>query len=162
MTTAIGSFQKDIDIMSIVIDALLEAFIDTAKLIPFLLITYLIMEYLERKTEDKSADMLAKVGRFGPLFGAAVGAAPQCGFSAAASSLYAGGVITLGTLLAVFLSTSDEMLPIFMSEQVPAGSIVRILLTKIALGAVTGIVADLAVRALRQYQKRRNPSHMHG
>ena len=148
--------------MGLLTDVLADAFTDTIKLVPFLLVTYLVMEYLERKTQDKSTDMLARVGRFGPLFGGAVGAVPQCGFSAAASSLYSGGVISLGSLIAVFLSTSDEMLPIFLSEKVPARTILGILAGKVAIGAVTGFAVDFAVRALHQYRKRIRPSHMHG
>lgn len=120
--------------------------IDTAKLLPFLYATYLFMEWLERKTEERSAEGLKKVGRFGPLFGGAVGAVPQCGFSASAASLYAGGVITVGTLLAVFLSTSDEMLPIFLSEKVALPTILGIILTKVGIAVVTGFLIDLFLR----------------
>lgn len=130
----------------LLLDVLKDAVIDTAKLIPFLFVTYLIMEWLERKTGDKSADALGKLGRSGPIFGGLVGIVPQCGFSASASSLYAGGVISIGTLLAVFLSTSDEMLPIFISERVAAGSIVRILLTKAVLGIISGLAIDFFFR----------------
>ncbi|MBQ2627289.1 MAG: arsenic efflux protein, partial [Eubacterium sp.] len=91
-----------------ILDVLLDAVIDTLKPLPFLFLTYLLMEYLESRTADKSADALGRMGKIGPLFGGAVGVVPQCGFSAAAASLYSGGVITIGTLLAVFLSTSDE------------------------------------------------------
>lgn len=128
------------------LSALLDALEDTLKLIPFLLVTYILMEALERKTEDKSASLLAKSGPFGPVIGALVGVVPQCGFSAAASSLYAGGLISIGTLLSVFLSTSDEMLPIFISEQVAVPTIVRILLTKVVLGLVSGLLVDLVLR----------------
>ncbi|MEE8815791.1 MAG: putative manganese transporter [Lachnospiraceae bacterium] len=127
------------------LSALLDALVDTLKLIPFLLVTYILMEALERKTEDKSASLLAKSGPFGPVIGALVGVVPQCGFSAAASSLYAGGLISIGTLLSVFLSTSDEMLPIFISEQVAVPTIVRILLTKAVLGLVSGLLVDLVL-----------------
>ena len=127
------------------LSALLDALEDTLKLLPFLLVTYILMEALERKTEDKSASLLAKSGPFGPVIGALVGVVPQCGFSAAASSLYAGGLISIGTLLSVFLSTSDEMLPIFISEQVAVPTIVRILLTKAVLGLVSGLLVDLVL-----------------
>ena len=100
--------------MEMILDALFDAVLDTAKLIPFLFITYMGMEYLEHKAEKHTTGMLEKAGHFGPLIGAAVGILPQCGFSAAASSLFAGGVISVGTLIAVFLSTSDEMLPIYL------------------------------------------------
>ena len=128
------------------LDALLDAVIDTVKLIPFLFVTYLVMEWLERKTEEKSEQMLGRVGRFGPIFGGIVGIVPQCGFSASASSLYAGGVISVGTLLAVFLSTSDEMLPIFISEQVAIPTMLKILLSKAVIGVASGLALDFFLR----------------
>lgn len=127
-------------------DILLDALLDTAKLLPFLFLTYLAMEYLEHRTGAGARKLIQKAGRFGPVIGGALGIAPQCGFSAAASNLYAGRVITLGTLLAVYLSTSDEMLPVLISEQAPVGVILKFLLAKAAIGIFAGIVIDLALR----------------
>ena len=132
--------------MEMILDALLDAILDTAKLIPFLFITYMGMEYLEHKAEKHTTGMLEKAGHFGPLIGAAVGILPQCGFSAAASSLFAGGVISVGTLIAVFLSTSDEMLPIFISEGVHPATMLRILATKAILGLISGFLLDIFMR----------------
>lgn len=112
-------------ILEKLIDSVKDATIDTLKLIPFLFITYLIMEALERKTSDASAKKLTDVGRFGPILGGIIGIIPQCGFSAAASSLYAGGLISIGTLISVFLSTSDEMLPLFISEHLALPTILK-------------------------------------
>lgn len=134
-------------------DALADAAIDTVKLIPFLFITYLIMEALERKTSDRTARWIQNVGHFGPLVGAAVGIVPQCGFSAAAASLYSGGLISIGTLLAVFLSTSDEMLPIFISEQVPVPTMLQILGAKAAIGAISGLAVDFILHFTRYRSK---------
>jgi len=145
--------------LEIILDALLDAAMDTAKLIPFLFLTYLLMEYLESRTEEKSADLLAGVGRLGPLIGGGLGAVPQCGFSAAASSLYAGGVISIGTLLSVFLSTSDEMLPIFISSAVPAQTIIRVLVLKIIIGAASGFIFDSALRLTRYRYKTEKRIH---
>lgn len=125
-----------------IIDVCLDAFLDTVKLIPFLFVTYFLMEYLEHKTKETSRQAIKKAGRFGPLAGGIAGAFPQCGFSAAASGFYAGGVISVGTLLAIFLSTSDEMLPIFISESVEAAVILKILGMKIIIGAVSGFAVD--------------------
>lgn len=130
----------------IIAEALTDAAFDTLKLLPFLFLTYLLMEYLESRTEEKTAGALRRVGRLGPLFGGAVGVIPQCGFSAAAASLFSGGVITVGTMLAVFLSTSDEMLPILISEQAGAGPIFRIVLTKMLIGIVSGFAVDFLNR----------------
>ncbi|MCH3987818.1 MAG: arsenic efflux protein [Lachnospiraceae bacterium] len=136
-----------------ILDALLDAAIDTVKLIPFLFITYLIMEALERKTSGHTTSLMSRVGRFGPIVGALVGIVPQCGFSAAASSLYAGGLISIGSLLSVFLSTSDEMLPIFISEQVAAPTILRILISKAVLGMLSGLLVDFLLRFTKYRSK---------
>ena len=130
-----------------IMEALLDTIKDTATLIPFLFITYLAMEWLEDKTEDQSVALLSRMGKASHIIGAGIGLIPQCGFSAAAAGLYSGGVITVGTMLAVFLSTSDEMLPIFISSSVGAGPILKILCMKFAFALVTGITIDIAVRA---------------
>ena len=97
------------------------------KILPFLFITYLIMEYLEHKTSEKTKNTIKKSGRFGPIIGGLLGAVPQCGFSVSATNLYAGRVITLGTLVAIYLSTSDEMLPILISKGTDLGLVLKIL-----------------------------------
>ena len=111
----------------IMLDVILDTLIDSVKLLPFLFLTYLAMEYIEHKTTAKTKQMIKNSGKAGPLIGAVLGAFPQCGFSAAASNLYAGRVITLGTLISIYLSTSDEMLPVFLSEKVPVSTIITII-----------------------------------
>ena len=125
------------------VDVLLDAALDTVKLIPFLFLTYLIMEWFEHRSETKTQSAILKAGRLGPLVGGLIGVVPQCGFSAAASSLYSGGMITAGALVAVFLSTSDEMLPIFISEAVPVPTMLKILAGKALIGIVMGFLLDL-------------------
>lgn len=127
-------------------DAILDSLIDTVKLIPFLLITYIIMEFIEHKTSHKTKDAIKKSGHFGPLIGGILGVVPQCGFSAAASSLYLARIITLGTLIAVFLSTSDEMLPILISEAVDVRIILSILGIKLVIAVIVGFIIDLFFR----------------
>ncbi len=122
---------------------------DALKLLPFLFITYLVMEYIEHRTGEKSRLLMKKSGKWGPALGGLLGMLPQCGFSTAASNLYAGRVITLGTLLAVFLSTSDEMLPVLISEQAPAGTILKILAVKAVIGVCAGFLTDLFCRRRR-------------
>ena len=129
-------------IMEIVIKIGMDAFIDTIKLVPFLLLTYLAMEYLEHKTGEKTNQIVKRAGQWGPAVGGLAGAMPQCGFSVAASNLYAGKVITLGTLLAIYLSTSDEMLPILISEHVSARLILGVLAAKVIIGALAGFIVD--------------------
>lgn len=124
------------------VDILLDAILDTIKLVPFLFLTYLVMEWLEHKTGSRTQAWIRKAGKAGPLFGGILGVFPQCGFSVAAANLYAGGLITAGALAAVFLSTSDEMLPIFLSEAVSASSIIKILVTKMVMAVLSGFVLD--------------------
>ncbi len=140
-------------------ESLLDTVRDTVTLIPFLFITYLGMEWLERRTEEQSVALLSRIGKFGPLVGAGAGIIPQCGFSAAAASLYSGGVISLGTILAVFLSTSDEMVPIFISSAVSPAVIGRLLAAKFAIALITGIAADLIIRAINYTFRTRKHIH---
>lgn len=128
------------------LDVLLDTTIDALKILPFLYITYLIMEYIEHKMSEKTKDTIKKAGKVGPLYGGILGILPQCGFSAAASNLYVGRIITLGTLIAVYLSTSDEMLPILISEQVSIVLILKILCLKAVIGVIAGFVIDLFIR----------------
>ncbi len=125
--------------------ALEHACIDTVKLFPFLLVTYLFMEWLEHGAGKKFESAIARGGRLGPVFGALLGVVPQCGFSGAAATLYAGRVITLGTLFAVFLATSDEMLPIMISEAASPVLIAKVLAVKVVAGIVFGFVLDFVL-----------------
>lgn len=127
-------------------EVLIDTLIDGIKLLPFLFIAYLIMEYVEHKTSNKSKEIIKKSGKFGPAIGGVLGIFPQCGFSAIASNLYAGRIITLGTLIAIFLSTSDEMLPILISEAVPVSVIFKILAIKLIIGIIVGFIIDLVIR----------------
>lgn len=133
-----------------------DTFLDVIKLLPFLFLTYLAMEYLEHRAGEKTEALMRKAGHLGPVIGGALGVVPQCGFSAAASNLYAGRVITLGTLLAVYLSTSDEMLPVLISEHAPVGSIAGILLAKAGIGITAGLLIDLLLK------KKGGHDHAHG
>lgn len=128
------------------IDVLIDTLVDGIKLLPFLFVAYLIMEYIEHKTSNKSKEVIKKSGKFGPAIGGILGIFPQCGFSAIASNLYAGRIITLGTLIAIFLSTSDEMLPILISEAVPISIILKILGIKLIIGIIAGFIIDLVIR----------------
>ena len=132
---------------------------DSLKLVPFLFLTYLVMEYLEHKAGDKVAKFVNKAGKWGPLAGGIAGAVPQCGFSAAASNLYAGRIISLGTLIAIYLSTSDEMLPIMISEQQPIALILKILLVKIGIGVVAGFLIDVFFFSRRPHED--SHDHIH-
>lgn len=128
------------------LEVLLETIVDSIKLLPFLFLAYLLIEFIENKAQEKTTKAIEKSGKFGPIIGALLGIIPQCGFSAGAANLYVGRVITLGTLISIFLSTSDEMLPVLISKAAPIGIIIEILLIKIFIGMVCGIVIDLLIK----------------
>ena len=131
-------------------DVLLDSVFDTAELIPFLLLTYVVMEAIEHGFAGSAERIIARTDKSGPLVGALLGALPQCGFSAMAATLYAGRVITAGTLVAVILSTSDEMIPVFMANQAHMGRLGAIIGLKMAVGLVVGVVVDLILHALHR------------
>ncbi len=122
---------------------LLDAVIDTAKVLPLLFLTYLLMEWLEHRAGERVERAVAGAGKAGPLVGALAGLLPQCGFSAAAASLFAGRVVTVGTLLAVFLATSDEMLAVFLGQGLGPRVILTVLAIKLVVAVVFGLLADL-------------------
>lgn len=139
--------------MQNILEVLQDTAIDTLKLLPFLFITYLIMEYIEHKTSNKIRETIKKSGKFGPLFGAVVGIFPQCGFSVSATNLYAARVISLGTLISVYLATSDEMLPILFTESVPIATILTILGIKLFLGIVAGFIIDFVASVIKKEEE---------
>ena len=136
--------------MDLLIDILLDAGKDTLSLVPFLLVTYLALETLEHVAGDRVNGAIKRAGAAGPVVGSLLGIVPQCGFSAMAATLYAGRVVTLGTLVAVFLSTSDEMLPLLLAEQVPVQTVAMLLASKALIALVTGFIVDAAIRGLRR------------
>jgi hypothetical protein len=136
--------------MTDILEILLDGLLDTVKLLPFLFVTYLLMELLEHKAGDRVEAVISRSGRGGPLAGALLGLLPQCGFSVMAAGFYMGGVVSTGTLLAVFLSTSDEMLAIFIGGGVPWPTVLKILGLKFFVAAVTGFATDLLLRRSRK------------
>lgn len=136
--------------MDLLIDILLDAGKDTLSLVPILLVTYLALETLEHVAGDRVNGAIKRAGAAGPVVGSLLGMVPQCGFSAMAATLYAGRVVTLGTLVAVFLSTSDEMLPLLLAEQVPVQTMAMLLASKALIALVTGFIVDAAIRGLRR------------
>ena len=133
-----------------------EFLLDNLLLLPFLFVTYLALEMMEARADGALERSLGRTRRFGPLFGALSGAFPQCGFSAAAASLYAGGAITVGTLIAVFLSTSDELIPVLISEKVPVALICKILAVKVVAGVIVGFAVNAVMNLLG-----RGGAHLH-
>ncbi len=137
------------------IDSLIDACLDTLHLIPFLLITFLVLEFIEHKSKKKTKTKLTKSKRFGPIVGSLLGALPQCGFSAVAANLFSSRVITMGTIVAIFLSTSDEMLPMMISEHKAVKELALILIFKVIVGMIIGLIVDLII------DKNEEPEHVH-
>ncbi len=137
------------------VDCLLDALVDTLKLLPYLLITFLVLEIIEHKLTKKNQKILSKNKKYGPIVGGFLGALPQCGFSSMAANLFSARVITMGTLIAVFLSTSDEMLPILVSEKADLTTIIYILSFKVIIGIIIGFVIDLIYQSNQKHQEER-------
>lgn len=139
------------------IDVILDTLLDVAKLLPFLYLTYLLMEFLEHRSGNAAGRLLARSGKIGPLFGGVLGILPQCGFSTAASGLYSGRLITTGTLLAVYLSTSDEMLPVLISGGASPLLILKLLGIKLLVGIGTGFAVDALSHLSRRDREAEEP-----
>lgn len=131
------------------VDVIADSLLDTLELVPFLFVTYLAMEALEHSTGCRMEGLVARAGHAGPVVGALLGAIPQCGFSAMAATLFSGGVVTAGTLVAVILSTSDEMVPVFLAHQEPMERLLSIMLLKVVVGMVVGLLVDAVLHAVR-------------
>lgn len=127
-------------------DIIIDTLIDALKILPFLFITFLLLELLEHKLNNKTKNAISKSGKVGPIIGSLLGVIPQCGFSVVATNLYITRVISLGTLFSIYLSTSDEMLPIMLSQNVNFKTILMVILIKIITGMLFGFVIDLVIR----------------
>ena len=141
-------------------EVVLDGLLDVLKLIPFLFIAFLILEYIEHKMSKKNKDILSKNKKVGPLVGSLLGAFPQCGFSSLATNLFSSRVITLGTLIAVYLSTSDEMLPLMIAEKINVLTIIKIIGTKFIIGLIFGYLIDLIYRK-KHTKEEKIDSHIH-
>lgn len=136
-------------------ECLMDGLIDTVKLLPYLLVTFIILELLEHKLSKKNEKILTKNKKYGPILGGLLGSLPQCGFSAMASNLFSSRVITVGTLVAIFLSTSDEMLPIMLSEQTDIMILLRIIGFKVIVGIIVGFIVDIL------WKRKEEHDHIH-
>ena len=134
----------------LLVDVLVDGVIDTAKLVPFLFVTYVIMEAIEHASDRRVAHAVANAGTAGPIVGGLLGALPQCGFSAMAATLYAARVVTAGTVVAVILSTSDEMIPVFLAHGDASGVMMLVIVLKMLLGVVIGLTVDAILRRLHR------------
>ena len=127
---------------------------ETLLLLPFLFVTYLVLEAIEAKAGSALERFLERARSVGPAAGALAGAIPQCGVSAAAASFYAGGVISVGALMAVFLSTSDELIPVLLSERVPVSLMAKIVGIKVVCALGVGFLVDGLLVAMRHMRRK--------
>ena len=127
-------------------EVIIDTLIDSIKLLPFLFIAFLLIELFEHKFSKKTKNRLSKSNKFGPVIGSLLGIIPQCGFSVMATNLYATRIITVGTLIAVYLSTSDEMIPILIAEKAPISLLIKIIIIKLFIGMICGIAIDLLIK----------------
>ncbi len=132
--------------MEDILDILLDSVLDAVKILPFLFIAFLLIEFIEHKLGDKAKNIVSKSGKVGPLVGGLLGGIPQCGFSVVATNLYVTRLITLGTLIAIYLSTSDEMIPVLLSNSYPIQNILLIVAIKIVTGIMFGFIIDIIYR----------------
>lgn len=138
-----------------------DTIIDTLKLIPFLWLTFYLIEVIEHKYQKKSQKMIKKSGKYGPILGGILGCFPQCGFSVMATNLYITKIISLGTLISIYLSTSDEMLPILLSEKNDIKTILSIIGVKVLIGIIAGIVIDLIFKKRKEHSIQEICEHEH-
>lgn len=146
--------------MDLILEILKDTFCDCLKLLPFLLLTVFLMEYLEHRAGERFVSLIQKAGRVGPLIGAGLGLVPQCGFSAACAELFNGGLVTAGTIAAVFLSTSDEAIPVLLADPAGIGSVAKLIGAKLVIAILFGFLLDLVWSVERQrksYEKRAVP-----
>ena len=139
--------------MELLIDVLLDTLLDAVKLLPFLFIAFLLIEFVEHKMSKKGKEVLAKSKKGGPIIGGLLGAIPQCGFSALCTNLYVTRIISLGTLISVYLSTSDEMLIVMLGENAPITEVLKIIGIKVLIGIIFGFIIDLVIRNKKEEHK---------
>ena len=123
-----------------------DTLLDTIKLLPFLFVAFLIIEFIEHKLSNKQENIISKSGKLGPIVGALLGAVPQCGFSVLATNLYVTRIISLGSLISIYLSTSDELIPLMISHNAPLTKILSIVSIKVVIGIISGFLIDLFIR----------------
>ena len=132
--------------MEMLLDVIIDTCLDCLKMLPFLFVAFLMIEALEHYSREFTAKLLAKVVKAGPIVGAIAGCVPQCGFSVMAANLYAGGIVSVGTLLSVFIATSDEAILIILGNPDYIGEVGTLLITKVVIAIVAGYIIDIFFR----------------
>ena len=128
------------------LEVIQDTLLDTIKLLPFLFVAFLIIEFIEHKLSNKQENIISKSGKLGPIVGALLGAVPQCGFSVLATNLYVTRIISLGSLISIYLSTSDELIPLMISHNAPITKILSIVSIKVVIGIISGFLIDLFIK----------------
>lgn len=128
------------------LEVIQDTLLDTIKLLPFLFVAFLIIEFIEHKLSNKQENIISKSGKLGPIVGALLGAVPQCGFSVLATNLYVTRIISLGSLISIYLSTSDELIPLMISHNAPLTKMLSIVSIKVVIGMISGFLIDLLIR----------------
>ena len=128
------------------LEVIKDTLLDTVKLLPFLFVAFLIIEFIEHKLSNKQENIISKSGKLGPIIGSLLGAVPQCGFSVLATNLYVTRIISLGSLISIYLSTSDELIPLMISHNAPITKILSIVSIKVVIGIISGFLIDLFIR----------------
>lgn len=147
--------------LNTLLDVLLDALKDTALMIPFLFGVYILIEYMEHASSDKIVKAFKKLGPFGPVGGAVIGTVPQCGVSAAAANLYTGRVISIGTIISVFLATSDEAIPMIIANPAKISVLWKLISVKIVIAVLAGITVDIIFKFLNRNKTTDNDNHFH-
>lgn len=147
--------------MEILLHTLEHSFLDTLKMLPFLLIAFFALELLESKSSDKSVHLIEKAGKLGPVIGAVLGLVPQCGFSVIGANFYSKKIITLGTLVAIFLSTSDEAFLVMLTDPQRISDILLIMAIKLAVAIVFGYLVDFLFKTkIKEHHHEHEHEHM--
>ena len=143
--------------MSEVLEILLDGLLDAVKMLPFLFGIYILIEYMEHKNSKGFEGFFKRLGIFGPVGGAVLGTVPQCGISVAATNLFSGRVITLGTIIAVYIATSDEAIPIILAHPDRISVLWKLIVIKVIAAAIAGISVDLILKAALKKKNEEKP-----
>lgn len=139
-----------------------HSLVDAAKILPFLFLMYLAVEYFEHKNNGFMQGLFTKTKRMGPLLGALLGTIPQCGFSVVAAALFARGSITCGTLIAIFIATSDEAIPLMLAHPDKVSALLWVIVVKFVVAVLAGFLVDIILKKEAEHKDDEHHHHFHG
>lgn len=145
--------------------SLIHAFFDALKVIPLIFIIYLLIEYFEHKNNTALSHTLMKSGKLGVVYGALLGSVPQCGFSVIAADLFSKKSISLGSLLAIFIATSDEAIPIILATPAKAHLLIGLIASKLIIAIISGLLVDIFYKPkahIEHCHAKEKHDHFHG